>query len=82
MPFHFSEVPFHFDYHNPTTTHFKRSEGWHFARMHMVFDIKADGRFKARLCVGGNVVDCDNYTTFSSTIKDISIRLLTDGHSG
>ncbi len=44
--------------------------------MHMVFDIKADGQFKARLCVGGNVVDCDNYTTFSSTIKDISIRLL------
>jgi hypothetical protein len=44
--------------------------------MHMVFDIKADGRFKARLCVGGNVVDCDDYTTFSSTIKDISIRLL------
>jgi hypothetical protein len=40
------------------------------------FDIKADGRYKARLCVRGNVLDCDNYTTFWSTIKDIPIWLL------
>ena len=65
-----------FEYHDPVSTRFNRSEGWQFAPMHMVFDIKADGRYKARLCVGGNVLDCDDYTTFSSTIKDISIRLL------
>jgi hypothetical protein len=61
-----------FDYHDPVKTRFKRSEGWQFAPMHMIFDVKADGRYKARLCVGGNVLDCDDYTTFSSTIQDIS----------
>jgi hypothetical protein len=59
-----------FDYHNPTTTHFKQSEGWQFAPMHNLFNIKADGRFKAQLCAGGNVVDCDNYNP------------APDGHSG
>eukprot|EP00980_Cylindrotheca_fusiformis_P010182 scaffold2267_cov92-Cylindrotheca_fusiformis.AAC.1 len=64
-----------FDFH-PPSKRFERSNGWQFAPMHMIFDIKADGRYKARLCVGGNVLDCENHVTYSSTIKDITIRLL------
>jgi hypothetical protein len=64
-----------FDYH-PPNTRFSRKDGWQFAPMHMIFDIKADGRYKARLCVGGNVLDVSAHTTYSSTIQDISVRLL------
>ena len=64
-----------FDYH-PPNTRFNRKDGWQFAPMHMIFDIKADGRYKARLCVGGNVLDCSAHTTYSSTIQDVSVRLL------
>jgi hypothetical protein len=56
-----------FDFHSPNTR-FSRNNGWQFAPMHMIFDIKADGRFKAGLCVGGNVLDCSEHTTYSSTI--------------
>jgi hypothetical protein len=64
-----------FEYHSPDTR-FNRKDGWQFAPMHMIFDIKADGRFKARLCVGGNVLDVSTHTTYSSTIQDVSVRLL------
>lgn len=64
-----------FQYH-PYTTNFDRTEGWQFAPMHMIFDIKHDGRYKARLCVGGNVLDMSGYETFSSTVKDLTVRLL------
>ena len=64
-----------FDFHSPDKR-FNRTDGWQFAPMHMIFDIKADGRFKARLCVGGNVLDVSTHTTYSSTIQDISVRLL------
>jgi hypothetical protein len=64
-----------FEYH-PPDKRFHRKDGWQFAPMHMIFDIKADGRFKARLCVGGNVLDVSTHTTYSSTIQDLSVRLL------
>ena len=64
-----------FDFH-PPDKRFDRKDGWQFAPMHMIFDIKADGRFKARLCVGGNVLDVSTHTTYSSTIQDLSVRLL------
>jgi hypothetical protein len=44
--------------------------------MHMIFDIKADGSFKAGLCVRGNVLDCSTPTTYSSTIQDVAVCLL------
>jgi Reverse transcriptase (RNA-dependent DNA polymerase) len=45
--------------------------------MHMIFDIKQeDMRHKARFVVGGHVIDSSNHTTYSSTISDISVRLL------
>jgi hypothetical protein len=54
-----------------------RKEGWQFAPMHMIFDIKQqDMRFKARLIVGGHVIDSSDYTTYSSVIENLSVRLL------
>ena len=45
--------------------------------MHMIFDIKQqDMRYKARLVMGGNVVDSSKYSTFLSTIENLSVKLL------
>jgi hypothetical protein len=45
--------------------------------MHMIFDIKQqDMRYKARLVVGGHVIDLLDYTTYSSVIENLSVRLL------
>jgi hypothetical protein len=55
----------------------EKSDGWQFAPMHMIFDVKQqDLRHKARLVAGGNVVDSTKYNTYSSTIQDVSVRLL------
>ena len=55
----------------------KKSDGWQYAPMHMIFDIKQqDMRYKARLVMGGNVVDSSKYSTFSSTIENLSVKLL------
>jgi len=54
-----------------------RSDGWQFAPMHMIFDVKQqDMRYKAWLVVGGHVIDSSDYTTYSSVIENISVRLL------
>ncbi len=43
----------------------------------MIFDIKhQDLRRKARLVIGGHVIDSSNHITFSSTIQGISVRIL------
>lgn len=56
---------------------FARSEGWQFAPLRMIFDIKQqDLRRKARLVVGGHVIDSSEHQTFSSTIQDISVRIM------
>ena len=45
--------------------------------MWMIFDIKQHNlRHKARLVVGGHAVDSSEYITYSSTIKEISVRLM------
>jgi hypothetical protein len=42
----------------------------------MIFDIKQqDMQYKARLVVGGHVIDSSGYTTYSSVIKNISVCL-------
>jgi hypothetical protein len=65
-----------FEYKSPTFV-CSKSEGWQFAPMHMIFDIKQqDLRHKARLVCGGHVIDSSGHVTYSSTIKDISVRLL------
>ena len=56
---------------------FERSDEWQRARMRMIFDIKQqDLRHKARLVVGGHLIDSSAFTAYSSTIQDISVRLL------
>ena len=64
-----------FQYHDPGVK-FARSEGWQYAPMRMIFDIKHDLRRKARFVVGGHVIDSSEHMTYSSTIKDISVKLM------
>ena len=52
-----------------------RDEGYQYAPLRLIFDVKSDGRRKARLVVGGHVVRCD-LNTYASTVKTLSVRLL------
>ena len=61
----------------PPKTKFDNKDGWQYAPMHMMFDVKKqDLRHKSRLVVGGHSVDSTEYTTYSSTIKDVYVRLM------
>ena len=65
-----------FEFHAPNYR-CEKAEGWQFAPMHMIFDVKQqDLRHKARLVVGGHVIDSSNHTTYSSVIENLSVRLL------
>ena len=50
--------------------------GYQFAPLRMVFAVKPDGRRKARLVIGGHVVDSSEHSGYSSVVKLTSIRLL------
>jgi hypothetical protein len=65
-----------FEYKSPSYT-CSKSDGWQYTPMHMMFDIKQQYlRHKARLLCGGHMIDSLGHATYSSTIKDISVRLL------
>ena len=65
-----------FKFH-PPYKRFHKSNGWQYAPLHMIFDIKQqDMRYKARLVAGGNVVDSSEYIKTSTTVHDVSVRLL------
>eukprot|EP00957_Ditylum_brightwellii_P112823 8602007-Ditylum_brightwellii.AAC.1 len=64
-----------FQYHDAKTK-FHQNDGWQYAPMHMVFDIKYDLCMKARFIVEGHVIDSPEHTSYSSMIKDISVRLM------
>ena len=51
-------------------------KGYQFAPLRMVFAVKSDLRRKARLVVGGHVVDASGHDTRSTVVKGISVRLL------
>ena len=53
-----------------------KSKWFLFASLHVIFDVKQDGCHKARLVIGGHVLDSDNMDTYSSVMKAISARLL------
>jgi len=54
-----------------------KSDGWSYALMYMTFDMKReDLRHKSRLVVGGHVIDSSKHNTYSSTVQDLSVRLL------
>ena len=56
---------------------FKPGADFQFTTLHMVFDVKQDGRRKSRLVAGGHLLDVlDNVSVYSSTVKGISVRLL------
>jgi len=73
-----------FKFHSPNHK-CDKNEGWQFAPMHMIFDIKQqDMRYKARLVVGGHVIDSTRYNTYSSVVENLSVRLvfLVASHQG
>eukprot|EP00957_Ditylum_brightwellii_P163261 12431085-Ditylum_brightwellii.AAC.1 len=64
-----------FEYFDPGTSFLKEDE-WQYAPMQMIFDVKYDLRRKARFLVGGHIIDSSGHTTYSSTIKDLSVQLM------
>ena len=51
-------------------------EGWQRTTLHIVFDKNQDFRRKARLVVGGHLVDILDHQVYAFTIKSISVQLL------
>ena len=55
---------------SPPKIKFDKKDGWKYASMHIIFDVKQqDLRHKARIVVGGLVVDSKENTTYLSTIQ-------------
>eukprot|EP00957_Ditylum_brightwellii_P050132 3800560-Ditylum_brightwellii.AAC.2 len=59
-----------FKYHNPSTE-FKKKEGWQFALIHVIVDIKHDLQHKAHFVVRTHVIDSSMHRTYSSTVDMI-----------
>ena len=53
----------------------KLPEGYQRIRVHMVYDIKHDGRYKARLVAGGHMTDVVNEDAYSGVVSLKSMRL-------
>ena len=54
----------------PPGTKMNKEEGWQFSPLHMSFDIKKeDLMHKARLVVGGHVIDASDHMTYTSTVQ-------------
>jgi hypothetical protein len=51
-------------------------EGYQYAPLRMIFDVKQDLRRKARLVLGGHVIDASGHDTYASNMKGISARIL------
>jgi hypothetical protein len=65
-----------FEFHSPGKR-CPKDQGWQYASMHMIFDVKKeDLRHKAQLVMGGHMIDSSNHVTYSSTIQDLSVRLV------
>jgi hypothetical protein len=62
-----------FDFRPP---HFKPSSEYQFTKLTMIYEIKQDGRKKARLVAGGHLVDPRGINSRSTVVKGISVRLL------
>ena len=54
---------------------FKR-DGFQYARLMMIFDVKQDLRRKARLILGGHMIDASGHDTYATNMKGISARIL------
>ncbi|MGH7955023.1 MAG: reverse transcriptase domain-containing protein [Gloeomargaritales cyanobacterium] len=63
-----------FEYHEPT---YKPGPDYQYAPLRLIFTIKKeDLRHKARLVIGGHVVDASMYNSYASTVQALSLRLL------
>ena len=56
--------------------HYKPSGEYQFCRLHFVYDVKPDLRFKARLVCDGSRVDPRDLSTRATVVKGISAHLL------
>jgi hypothetical protein len=52
------------------------TSAYQFAPLRCIFDVKQDLRRKARLVIGGHVVDASDHESYSSNMKTINMRLL------
>ena len=65
-----------FEYHHPNKI-FPKDKGWKYAPLRYIFDIKSQYLwYKSHLVVGGHVVDASELTTYASTVKTLSVRIL------
>jgi hypothetical protein len=53
-----------------------RQKGYQMLPLRCIFDIKQDGRRKARIVIGGHLVDSSGYDAYAGNMKSISARLL------
>ena len=61
----------------PPKTKSEKKDGWKYVPMKMIFDVnQQDLHHKARLLVGGNVMDYKEHTIYLSSIKYLSVRLV------
>ena len=62
-----------FSFHSPD---YKPSSGYQWTKLSMIFEVKQDGRRKARLVAGGHMVDPMGINSRSTVVKGISVCLL------
>ena len=62
-----------FEFHGPD---YKPSSDYQWTKLSMIFEVKQDGRRKARLVAGGHMVDPMGINSRSTVVKGISVRLL------
>ena len=55
---------------------YKPSAEYQYCRLHLVYDIKSDLTYKARLVCNGSQVDPRGLSTRATVVKTISVRLL------
>lgn len=55
---------------------FKPDETYQYCDLIMIFEVKADGRKKARYCAGGHKVALRGMSSKSTVVKQISVRLM------
>ncbi|KAI2506167.1 hypothetical protein MHU86_8302 [Fragilaria crotonensis] len=62
-----------FEFHGPD---YKPNSDYQWTKLSMIFEVKQDGRRKARLVAGGHMVDPMGINSRSTVVKGISVRLL------
>jgi len=53
-----------------------KDNGWQYAPIRIIFDVKHDGRHKATQEIGGHVTDATGYDTYAATVRTENVRLM------